>query len=101
MLKKFHDKYNKGELSLREYLSAHRTILANDRTWLGYVRTALTFFVAGISLIKFFPFIILQIIGWLFVPAGATCLGIGFWKYRRVRYMIHSIKQTRDEITQI
>jgi hypothetical protein len=44
MLNKLHSKYHKGEITLRDYLAAHRTILANDRTWLSYVRTCFNFF---------------------------------------------------------
>ncbi len=38
MLKKIHKHYHEGNLKLRDYLAAHRTILANDRTWLSFVQ---------------------------------------------------------------
>ena len=101
MLTKLHKKYNKGDLVLRDYLAAHRTILANDRTWLGYMRTALTLFVAGVTFIKFFDNKILLVIGWIFVPIGILLLIIGFWKYQKVRRMIHSIKEGGGDISNI
>ena len=36
-----------GQLILRDHLAADRTVLANERTFLAYIRTTLTLFVAG------------------------------------------------------
>jgi len=44
---------NKGlnkDLILREKLAIERTVMANDRTFLSFVRTALYFSIAGISI---------------------------------------------------
>ena len=101
MLKKLHTHYHKGDLTLRDYLAAHRTILANDRTSLGFIRTALTLFVAGVTFIKFFDNRILFVIGWVFVPVGIVVLLIGLWKYQKVRRMIHSIKHYSEDIKDI
>ena len=101
MIKKIHQHYQEGDLTLGDYLGAHRTILANDRTWLAYVRTALTLFVAGVSFIQFFKSQALQIIGWVFVPAAAAFLVFGLWKYLNVRHMIHGIKNNEGEIKNI
>jgi len=88
MLKKIHSKYQKGELSLRDYLAAHRTILANDRTWLGNIRTSLAIFVAGISFVKFFNSVILFFIGWVFIPLGILTFLLGLWNHNKRRKMI-------------
>ena len=96
MIKKFHNNYHKGKLNLRNYLAAHRTVLANERTWLGYIRTSLTFFVAGVSFIEFFKIATLVIIGWVFVPLGMVCLVIGLWKYLKVRNMILSVERPEE-----
>ncbi len=101
MIHKLHKKYHAGELTLRDYLAAHRTILANDRTGLGYIRTALTLFVAGVTFIKFFENKTLFIMGWIFVPVGTIILLIGIWKYHKVRKMIHSIKNHEEEVENI
>ncbi|HDK81416.1 MAG TPA: DUF202 domain-containing protein [Nitrospirae bacterium] len=34
------------DLFLRDHLAAQRTMLANERTYLAYIRTALTLFIA-------------------------------------------------------
>jgi putative membrane protein len=93
MLKKIHSKYHKGEMTLRDYLAAHRTILANDRTWLSYVRTALTLFVAGVSFIKFFDSPILFITGWAFVPISIIIIIIGLWKHHKRWKMIQALEK--------
>ncbi len=41
------------ELTLRDYLALGRTVPANERTFLSYVRTALAFAGEGVALIHF------------------------------------------------
>lgn len=91
-MKELHKHYIKGRLSLRDYLSAHRTVLANSRTWMGNIRTSLTFFIAGVSFIQFFGSEIIQIIGWVFVPIGIFNLIYGFFRYNQSKKMINSIR---------
>ncbi len=96
MLNKLHEKYHKGQLTLRDYLAAHRTILANDRTWLGNIRTSLAIFVTGVSFMKFFDHQVLQIIGIIFIPIGVLNVVHGFWKYKKRRHLIQSIEKNND-----
>ncbi|MBN2087052.1 DUF202 domain-containing protein [Candidatus Peregrinibacteria bacterium] len=84
------------ELSLRDYLAAHRTALANNRTWMGNVRTSLALFVAGISFIKFFESEILGIIGLIFVPLALFNAITGYIRYRKRKRIIHSIPKNND-----
>lgn len=74
-------------------LAAERTRLANHRTFLAYQRTALTLFVAGVTFIRFFDNLIVEIIGWIFVPAGILSVTIGVIRYRRIR---NRIQQATD-----
>ena len=69
-------------MDLREKLAVRRTALANERTFLAYIRTALTFFVAGISLIKFFEARVIQIAGFVFIPVAVWVLFLGIRRYR-------------------
>ncbi len=59
--------YSKKNYILRDLLALDRTHLANERTFLAYIRTAITVFIAGISLIKFFDSFELEILGWTFI----------------------------------
>lgn len=70
---------------MRDYLADHRTILANERTFLAYLRTALTLFVAGVSFIRFFDSLLVEVIGWIFLPFGFVTLLLGVSRYRKTR----------------
>jgi len=75
----------KSKSTLSEHLNAARTKLANERTLLAYIRTALTLFVAGVTFIKFFDNLIVEIIGWVFVPFGIINLILGIVRYRKTK----------------
>lgn len=79
---------NEESAILRDHLAEHRTELANDRTLLAYIRTSLTLFVAGVSFIKFFDYIAIEIIGWLFIPAAVVTFAAGVVSYRRVKHKL-------------
>ncbi|HOP06363.1 MAG TPA: DUF202 domain-containing protein [candidate division Zixibacteria bacterium] len=72
-----------------------RLHLANQRTFLSYLRTALTFFVAGVSFIKFFDSLLIEILGWVFVPLGIITTVIGIYRYNRIRVRL---RQTRENL---
>jgi putative membrane protein len=67
------------------FLAAERTRLANHRTFLAYQRTALTLFVAGVTFIRFFDNLLIEIIGWAFLPTALMTILIGAIRYRRTR----------------
>lgn len=79
---------NEESTIFRDHLAEHRTELANDRTLLAYVRTSLTFFVAGVSFIKFFDNIAIEIVGWIFLPAAIATFAAGVVSYRRVKHKL-------------
>jgi len=45
--------YDNGQLPLSDHLAIDRTVLANGRTFLAYVRTALALFIIGITFTHF------------------------------------------------
>jgi putative membrane protein len=67
----------KEELIMRDYLAADRTALANERTYLSYIRTALAFSAGGFGLIKLFPTVFFVVLGWILVGAGIIIAVIG------------------------
>jgi len=71
--------------TLRDRLAVERTVLANERTLLAYVRTALAFVIAGVSAIEFLDVTALDVLGWIFVVAGAVTLVIGALRFARTR----------------
>lgn len=62
-----------------------RTMLANQRTFLAYLRTALTIFVTGAGFLKFFDSLITDIVGWVFIPIGVATFVVGVWRYNELR----------------
>lgn len=77
-----------AKLTLRDRLAADRTHLANQTTFLAYIRTALTLFVAGVTFIRFFEHYVVEIVGWLFIPLGVATFFVGLVRYNRFRLMI-------------
>ncbi len=63
-------------------------MLANERTYLAYIRTALTLFVAGVTLIKFFGHVIYEITGWILIPLGIMILIKGIISYIKMKRII-------------
>jgi putative membrane protein len=72
-----------------DFLEWERTQLANKRTLLSFIRTALAFFAAAASLIQFFDHIMFVITGYLFIPIGCIILFVGFYSYSKTRKTIN------------
>jgi putative membrane protein len=59
-----------------------RIILANERTMLAYVRTALSAAIFGMAILKFFhESALLVVIGWVSVAGGIFVFGWGMVEY--------------------
>ncbi len=74
----------RSQLILRDELAIDRTILANERTWLAYVRLAITLIIAGVSIVHFAMEKWFETVGFLCVPIG---LGTGIYGWRRYERM--------------
>ena len=85
------DRSDQEELAIRDRLALDRTQLANERTFLAYVRTAIMVGVSGITLLKLFPRSRgAQVSGWLLLPIAVIVLGVGFLYFvRRQRCFSH------------
>lgn len=76
------------DLALRDTLAAERTALANERTLLSYIRTALGLLAGSVTLIHFVDIGWLRVLGWVLLPTGPMLLGIGLWRFWRVRTIL-------------
>lgn len=78
-------RFAEDDLTLRDLLAVDRTVVANERTLLGFIRTALALMLTGASLIKFSDSSSLHVAGWgvgtLAVPLLA--IGVGHFVRRR------------------
>ena len=79
---------------MRDYLASERTMMSVDRTFLSYVRTSLTLFIAGISLLKFFNTFFIHIVGWALIPAAIITFLLGV---NRTLGMANNINQRATE----
>ncbi len=76
-----YSEFSKEEMILRDHLAYERTAMANERTWLAYLRTAIGFMAAGGGIVKIFTESVpLQISGWGLMSCSVFC---AFWGWRR------------------
>jgi putative membrane protein len=82
------DRARRRKFVLEERQAMDLTSLANERTFLMYIRTALGFFAAGAALIRFFEDSVFVTIGWVFIPVGVLFLVFGIFRFRHVRRVL-------------
>lgn len=82
MKKETETRINK-DLILREKLALERTAMANDRTFLSFVRTALYFAIAGITVNSLLNISYGWLIEILFLALSVIILIVGIVKYYR------------------
>ena len=90
--KNLYKRFIEKELPLNDQLAAARSILANERTFLSYQRTALTLAVAGFSFVKFFDSDLIIYVGWFFIPASVITVIIGILRYVKMRDLIRNLE---------
>ncbi len=78
---------------LRDYMAIERTVMANERTFLSYIRSALGLFIGGASFIEFFDSTLMQIVGWIFMPAGILVFLLGLKKYQKIKDVIRGAEK--------
>ena len=84
---------------LKDHLSLERTSLANERTLLAYIRTAMTIALTGIGFVKFIGTAIFITIGWGLIISSLLFLIIGarrFWKGQKVLEKVEE-RKTQEE----
>ena len=66
-----------------------RTVLANERTLLAYIRTSLALLIFGMAAVKFFPDVsIIIFLGWAFMICGISILMWGIFHFRTISRLI-------------
>jgi putative membrane protein len=85
-----------GGLFARDHLAELRTDLANRRTLLSHVRTALAFLGGGIALIKFAGHPLIIAAGWLLAPVGVFILIQGIVTYLRINTAVRAEKEKTE-----
>jgi putative membrane protein len=81
------------DLILREKLALQRTILANQTTFLAFIRTSMYFLVAGISIKNLTNIHYAWIIEFVFVSISIILLFIGILNYQKQHQKIKDSKK--------
>lgn len=81
------------DLVLREYLAIERTKLANETTFLAYIRTGLYFLVAGSTLGQIIGTDFWKIVGTPLIVIGLLVMILGFIRYLRLRSAIDNSRK--------
>lgn len=87
------DSSQNKDLVLRERLALQRTIMANQSTFLAYLRTSLYFFIAGLSLKSLLNINDSIIIEISFFTSSFLIFLIGVLNYFKQKKMIHENKK--------
>jgi putative membrane protein len=89
--------YSNGKLILRDVLAVDRTRLANERTLLAWLRTALMELVSGITLIKLFEgMLVAEVAGFVLLPLGMITAVYGVRRFFHVRSLIEGSHRNGD-----
>ncbi len=83
----------KANTEIKETLAIERTEFSNERTFLAYLRTALSLVIAGFSLHQFFNTTASMWLAAVLIPVG---LGIGFVGVRKFLAKRELIKRKRE-----
>lgn len=88
-------------LPISDRLAATRTEMANERTLLSYVRTALALAAAGVALVHVFTNQTIVMIGWLMMPVALLLLVFGFTRFRRGQRHVAAFLDARGDGDQL
>lgn len=81
-----YSKIDPNNLILRDHLAYDRTVLANERTLLSYLRTSIALLAAGGTLVKIFPDEKKMVgLGIALLVVGGIAAAIGVWRFAAMR----------------
>lgn len=94
-------KFDPDEMILRDHLAYDRTVLANERTLLSYLRTSIALFAAGGTLVKILheePAMVR--LGMVLLILGFIVLTVGLIRFIKVRKQISRTYEKLEELTE-
>lgn len=78
-------KDSENPLITRDWLAIERTRMANERTFLSYLRSAVVFLASGVTVLKLETLEELRGLGIFLVVLGPLMLAVGLYRLVRVR----------------
>lgn len=79
------------DLSLRDKLALDRTRLANQRTFMAYIRTSFYLVIVALAILEFNEFAAFYNWVWFLLAAAAIVLLIGFYTFYKVKRRIRNL----------
>lgn len=76
------------DTAIRDRLARQRTELANERTLLSYIRTAMGFFIVGVPAVWWLELPGVQALGVVSLVVGVAFLGVGVWRFFTIKAWI-------------
>ena len=93
-----YSRFEASELILRDELAIDRTLLANERTLLSYLRSGIALAIAGVSIIHFSHQAWFTAVGVACLPGGLVTVWIGIRKYRQMDKAILVIRRKLENL---
>jgi len=87
-----YQRFKDDELILRDELAVDRTLLANERTLLSYLRGGIALMLAGGTFIHFAETGWYTALGVLCLPAGLAVILVGAHRFRTMHRAIRSLR---------
>ena len=82
---------NQSSVEVRNSLALSRSVMANERTLLAYIRTGMTFIISGAGIIRFIQdgnYILIT--GLIMIVIGVFFLFWGTYRYRRYKHLLET-----------
>ncbi|MFH1096550.1 MAG: DUF202 domain-containing protein [Candidatus Desantisbacteria bacterium] len=92
-----YERFRGNDLILRDELATDRTLLANERTVVAYLRGATSLIIAGITFVHFFKTGLLHYVGLACIPFGVAVGIFGYWRYRKMDKSIRDIRMSLNQ----
>ena len=87
--------YQKEQLSLGDLLALDRTRLANERTFLAYLRAGLMLLVSAVSILKLLPNEeVLVTLAWFMLPISLLLAGVGAFRSIRLARLLKQLESS-------
>jgi inner membrane protein YidH len=75
----------RSDTPIRDRLARQRTELANERTLLSYIRTAMGLFIVGIPSVWWLELPGIQALGVVSLVTGVVFLAVGVWRFFTIK----------------
>ena len=91
-----YQKFLVKELILRDYLAIERTMLSNEVTFMGYIRTSLTVLIVGVTIIHFSSKTYSNFLGIVTASIGFVIFIFGWVRTSKMKKKINLLRRKKE-----